>query len=92
MKKNKHIVAKAALVTYFIVMSLVVSLEVLALKKTKHDKLLEIEKSTYALQYYLSEDLHNGNLNPEVAEFYIEELEKISTVLEMEYENCDEVD
>ena len=38
----------------------------------------EINKSVNELEYYVQEDVNNGNLNKEVSEFYVMELNKIS--------------
>tara|TARA_R110002020_G_C16105795_1_gene759086 strand:+ start:357 stop:626 length:270 start_codon:yes stop_codon:yes gene_type:complete len=37
----------------------------------------EINKSVDELEYYVQEDVNNGNLNKEVSEFYVMELNKI---------------
>ena len=78
MKKDKHIVAKAALGTYFFVMTIVLVLNNWAENTRLHNELLKIEISVDELDYYANEDVFNGNLNEEVKWLYLERLNEIS--------------
>ena len=78
MKKDKHIIAKAALGTYFFVLGTGLLLNNWAKETSKHNELLEIEMSVNELRYYVNEDVFNGNLKENVYDFYAEELYKIS--------------
>ena len=77
MKKNKHIVAKAALGTYFFVVGIGLVLNSWAENTKLHNELLEIEMSVNELRYYANEDVFNGNLKENVYEFYTKELYNI---------------
>ena len=77
MKKNKHIVAKAALGTYFFVLGTGLVLNNWAENTKLHNELLEIEMSVNELRYYANEDVFNGNLKENVYEFYTKELYNI---------------
>ena len=82
MKKDKYIVAKAALGTYLFVIGIVLVLNSWAKDARLHNELLEIESSVLELRYYVNEDVFNGNLKGNVYEFYAEELYKISESIE----------
>ena len=75
--KESNIVAKAALGTYLFCMGSVLLMNYWAGEASKHNELLEIQKSVNELRYYVNEDVFNGNLNEEVYEFYTEELYNI---------------
>ena len=77
MKKNKHIVAKAALGTYLFVLGIGLVLNSWAKDAKLHNELLEIEMSVNELRYYTNEDVFNGNLKENVYEFYAKELYNI---------------
>ena len=77
MKKNKHIIAKAALGTYFFVLGTGLVLNNWAENTKLHNELLEIEMSVNELRYYANEDVFNGNLKENVYEFYTKELYNI---------------
>ena len=62
MKKDKHIVAKAALGTYIFVIGIGLVLNSWAKDARLHNELLEIEMSVNELRYYTNEDVFNGNL------------------------------
>jgi hypothetical protein len=49
-------------------------------------------ESVDELRYYVQEDVWNGNLDSTVAVFYIKELDNICERIEMDCENCDEID
>ena len=72
MKKNKYIVAKVGLATYFFVMGTALVLNNWAEEASRHNELLEIETSVNELRYYVNEDVFNGNLKENVYEFYTE--------------------
>ena len=78
MKKNKHIVAKAALGTYLFVMTTACTMSNWAENTRLHNELLKIEVSVDELDYYANEDVFNGNLNEEVKWLYLERLNEIS--------------
>ena len=82
MKKDKHIIAKAALGTYIFVIGIGLVLNSWAKDARLHNELLEIESSVLELRYYVNEDVFNGNLKENVYEFYAEELYKISESIE----------
>ena len=82
MKKDKHIVAKAALGTYIFVIGIGLVLNSWAKDARLHNELLKIEISVDELRYYTNEDVFNGNLKENVYEFYAEELYKISESIE----------
>jgi len=82
MKKDKHIVAKAALGTYIFVIGIGLVLNSWAEDAKLHNELLKIEISVDELRYYTNEDVFNGNLKENVYEFYAEELYKISESIE----------
>ena len=82
MKKDKHIIAKAALGTYIFVIGIGLVLNSWAKDARLHNELLEIESSVLELRYYVNEDVFNGNLKGNVYEFYAEELYKISESIE----------
>jgi len=82
MKKDKHIVAKAALGTYIFVIGIGLVLNSWAKDTRLHNELLKIEISVDELRYYTNEDVFNGNLKENVYEFYAEELYKISESIE----------
>tara|TARA_R100000781_G_C4038728_1_gene113225 strand:+ start:264 stop:527 length:264 start_codon:yes stop_codon:yes gene_type:complete len=77
MKKENYIVAKVALGTYLFCMGSVLLMNYWAEQTSKHNELLEVQKSVNELRYYVNEDVFNGNLNEEVYEFYTEELYNI---------------
>ena len=82
MKKDKHIIAKAALGTCIFVIGIGLVLNSWAKDARLHNELLEIEMSVNELRYYTNEDVFNGNLKENVYEFYAEELYKISESIE----------
>lgn len=82
MKKDKHIIAKAALGTYIFVIGIGLVLNSWAKDARLHNELLKIEISVDELRYYTNEDVFNGNLKENVYEFYAEELYKISESIE----------
>jgi hypothetical protein len=47
----------------------------------KESKVIEIEKSINELEYYVSEDVFNGNLNEKVYEYYAKEINKINKLV-----------
>ena len=77
MKKDKHIIAKAALGTYIFVIGIGLVWNSWANDARLHNELLEIEMSVNELRYYTNEDVFNGNLKENVYEFYIKELYNI---------------
>jgi len=77
MKKDNHIVAKAALGTYLFVIGFVLYLDNWEKNTTLHNELLKIEMSVNELRYYTNEDVFNGNLKENVYEFYAKELYNI---------------
>ena len=77
MKKDKHIIAKAALGTYIFVIGIGLVLNSWAKDARLHNELLKIEISVDELRYYTNEDVFNGNLKENVYEFYTEELYNI---------------
>ena len=77
MKKDKHIVAKAALGTYLFVLGVGLVFNNWERNATLHNELLEIEMSVNELRYYTNEDVFNGNLKENVYEFYAKELYNI---------------
>ena len=77
MKKNKYIVAKVGLATYFFVMGTALVLNNWAEEASKHNELLEIEMSVNELRYYVNEDVFNGNLREDLYEYYTKELYNI---------------
>ena len=77
MKKDNHIVAKAALGTYLFVLGVGLVLNNWAEDTKLHNELLEIESSVLELRYYVNEDVFNGNLKGSVYEFYTKELYNI---------------
>ena len=82
MKKDKHIVAKAALGTYLFVIGVGLIFNNWNRNVTLHNELLEIEMSVDELDYYANEDVFNGNLNKEVKWLYLERLNEISESIE----------
>ena len=82
MKKDKHIVAKAALGTYIFVIGIGLVLNSWAKDARLHNELLKIEISVDELRYYTNEDVFNGNLKENVYEFYARELNEISESIE----------
>jgi hypothetical protein len=82
MKKNKHIIAKAALGTYLFVLGIGLVLNNWAEDAKLHNELLEIEMSVNELRYYVNEDVFNGNLKENVYEFYTKELYTIEKSIE----------
>ena len=82
MKNTKHIVAYAALGTYFFVIGTALVLNNWAKETSKHNELLEIEMSVNELRYYVNEDVFNGNLKENVYEFYTKELYNIEKSIE----------
>ena len=82
MKKDKYIIAKVALATYFFVIGIALVLNNWAKEASKHNELLEIEISVNELRYYVNEDVFNGNLKENVYEFYAKELYKINKSIE----------
>ena len=77
MKKDKYIIAKVGLVTYFFVMGTALVLNNWAEEASKHNELLEIEMSVNELRYYVNEDVFNGNLREDLYEYYTKELYNI---------------
>ena len=77
MKKNKYIVAKVGLATYFFVMGTALVLNTWAEEASRHNELLEIEMSVNELRYYVNEDVFNGNLREDLYEYYTKELYNI---------------
>ena len=82
MKKDKHIIAKAALGTYIFVIGIGLVLNSWAKDARLHNELLKIEISVNELDYYANEDVFNGNLNEEVKWLYLERLNEISESVE----------
>ena len=82
MKKNKYIVAKAALGTYLFVIGVGLIFNNWSKNAKLHNELLEIEISVDELDYYTNEDVFNGNLNEEVKWLYLERLSEISESIE----------
>ena len=82
MKKDKHIIAKAALGTYIFVIGIGLVLNSWAKDARLHNELLKIEISVDELRYYTNEDVFNGNLKENVYEFYARELNEISESIE----------
>ena len=82
MKKDKHIIAKAALGTYIFVIGIGLVLNSWAKDARLHNELLKIEMSVDELRYYTNEDVFNGNLKENVYEFYAKELYEISESIE----------
>ena len=77
MKKNKYIVAKVGLATYFFVMGTALVLNNWAEEASSHNELLEIEMSVNELRQYVNEDVFNGNLREDLYEYYTKELYNI---------------
>ena len=77
MKKDKYIIAKVGLVTYFFVMGTALVLNNWAEEASRHNELLEIEMSVNELRYYVNEDVFNGNLREDLYEYYTKELYNI---------------
>ena len=77
MKKDKYIIAKVGLVTYFFVMGTVLVLNNWAEKARIHNELLKVEMSVNELKYYVNEDVFNGNLREDLYEYYTKELYNI---------------
>ena len=77
MKKDKYIIAKVALATYFFVMGTVLVLNNWAEKARIHNELLKVEMSVDELKYYVNEDIFSGNLREDLHEYYNKELHKI---------------
>ena len=77
MKKNKYIVAKVGLATYFFVVGTALVLNNWAEEASRHNELLEIEMSVNELRYYVNEDVFNGNLREDLYEYYTKELYNI---------------
>ena len=82
MKKDKHIVAKAALGTYLFVIGIGLIFNNWSRNAKLHNELLEIESSVLELRYYVNEDVFNGNLKENVYEFYTKELYNIEKSIE----------
>ena len=82
MKKDNHIVAKAALGTYIFVIGIGLVLNSWAKDARLHNELLKIEISVDELRYYTNEDVFNGNLKENVYEFYTKELYNIEKSIE----------
>ena len=82
MKKDKYIVAKAALGTYLFVIGVGLIFNNWSKNAKLHNELLEIEISVNELRYYTNEDVFNGNLKENVYEFYAKELYEISKSVE----------
>ena len=82
MRKDKHIVAKAALGTYLFVIGVGLVFNNWERNATLHNELLEIESSVLELRYYVNEDVFNGNLKENVYEFYTKELYTIEKSIE----------
>jgi len=77
MKKDKYIIAKVGLVTYFFVMGTVLVLNNWAEKARIHNELLKVEMSVDELKYYVNEDVFSGNLKEDLHEYYTKELYNI---------------
>ena len=77
MKKDKYIIAKVALATYFFVIGIALVLNNWAKEASKHNELLEIEIRVNELRYYVNEDVFNGNLREDLYEYYSIELYNI---------------
>ena len=77
MKKNKYIVAKVGLATYFFVMGTVLVLNNWAEKARIHNELLKVEMSVNELKYYVNEDVFSGDLKEDLYEYYNKELYNI---------------
>ena len=82
MKKENHIVAKAALGTFLFVLGIGMVFNSWEKSAKLHNELLEIEMNVNELRYYVNEDVFNGNLKENVYEFYARELNEISESIE----------
>ena len=82
MKKDNHIVAKAALGTYLFVIGIGLIFNNWSRNAKLHNELLKIEMSVDELDYYANEDVFNGNLNEKVKWLYLERLNEISESIE----------
>ena len=82
MKKENHIVAKAALGTFLFVFGIGMVFNSWEKSTRLHNELLKIEMSVDNLDYYTNEDVFNGNLNEEVKWLYLERLNEISESIE----------
>ena len=82
MKKDKHIIAKAALGTYLLVLGVGLIFNNWSRNAKLHNELLKIEMSVDELDYYANEDVFNGNLNEKVKWLYLERLNEISESIE----------
>ena len=82
MKKENHIVAKAAIGTFLFVLGIGMIFNSWEKSAKLHNELLEIEMNVNELRYYVNEDVFNGNLKENVYEFYARELNEISESIE----------
>ena len=82
MKKENHIVAKAAIGTFLFVLGIGMVFNSWEKSARLHNELLEIEMNVDELRYYVNEDVFNGNLKENVYEFYAKELNEISESIE----------
>jgi hypothetical protein len=82
MKKENHIVAKAAIGTFLFVLGIGMVFNSWEKSTRLHNELLEIEMNVDELRYYVNEDVFNGNLKENVYEFYAKELNEISESIE----------
>jgi len=82
MKKENHIVAKAAIGTFLFVLGIGMVFNSWEKSAKLHNELLEIEMNIDELRYYVNEDVFNGNLKENVYEFYARELNEINESIE----------
>ena len=78
MKKDKHIVAYAALGTYFFVTGTALILNIWASKAEAHNiAVVESINTVEDMIYWISEDVKSGYLDSTRADSYIDNLEEI---------------
>ena len=77
MKKENYTIAKVALGIYLFCIGSVLLMNYWAEQTSKHNELLEIQKSVNELRYYVNEDVFNGNLKENLYEVYTKELYNI---------------
>ena len=78
MKKNKHIVAYAALGTYFFVIGTALVLNAWAIKAETHNRaVIESINTAEQMIEWIIEDEASGNVGREQADTYIDNLEEI---------------
>ena len=82
MKKENHIIAKAAIGAYLFVLTASCAVGNLESEVRAHNKLVEIEMSVDELSYYVQEDVHNGNLNSDIEWAYTKEINKINKLIQ----------